>query len=72
MDNILEQIEQDFLPQLTEAQEAFNTAQLNLSTLQAQKEEKMKAVREYYKAVNQKEQAEIVIANTDASIKALI
>jgi hypothetical protein len=71
MDEILKQIEQDFLPQIQEAQEAFSVAELNLANLQATKEEKMKAVRDYYKAISDKEMAEIVIANTPQEIKAM-
>ena len=71
MDKILQQIEEAFAPQLMEAQEAFNLAQQDLMTLNAQKEEKMRAVREYYEAVEKKAQAEVVIANTDESIKSI-
>lgn len=71
MDKILQQIEDAFAPQLQEAQEAFDVASLNLMTIQAQKEEKMRAVREYYEALDKKEQAELVIANAPEEIKSM-
>lgn len=69
MENKLKEIEQNFLLQILEAQTAYDIANSNLMTLYAQKEEKLQAVRAYYEAVAQKEQAEIVIANTPKEIK---
>lgn len=67
MDKILQQIEQEYAPQIGSLQELINLNQTELNTLIAEAEEKKKKVRDYYTALAQKEAAEAVIANSDVS-----
>lgn len=69
MDKILQQIEDNFAQQIQDAQDVVNSAQQTLNDLIATSEEKKKSVTAYYEAIVKKEEAEIVIANTDESIK---
>jgi hypothetical protein len=67
MDKILQQIEDEFAPQIQKAQDVFNSAQTELNNIVAVSEEKKKAVKEYYTAIADKERAELIIANSDVS-----
>lgn len=71
MEKILQQIDTQFAPQILLAQEAVSLVQIELNNLIATSEAKKTAVKEYYTALADKERAELVIANTDESIKAL-
>lgn len=69
MEKILQQIEEEFAPQIQLAQETANSAQLELNNLQEVCAEKKKAVTDYYTALADIERAEAVIAKTDVSVK---
>lgn len=71
MEKILQQIEANFAPQITAAQEALNIAQIEYNNIVAIAEDKKRVAREYYEALAQKEQAEIIIANAPQEIKSL-
>ena len=69
MDKILQDIDESFAGDINTAQNAVNSAQLELNNLIAIREEKKKSVVEYYTALADKERAETIIAQTDVSIK---
>lgn len=69
MDKILQEIDDAFLPEMTQAQEDFARAEFALNDVRARKEEKIRAVQEYFLALDQKAIAEKVIERTPEEIK---
>lgn len=68
MDKILQDIDESFAQQINTAQEAANSAQLELNNLIATREEKKKSVVEYYTALADKERAELIIAKGEPTV----
>ena len=68
MEQILKDIDGSFAQQINTAQDAVNSAQVELNNLVATREEKKKAVIEYYTALADKERAETIIAKGEPTI----
>ena len=68
MDKILQDIDEIFAQDINTAQEAANSAQLELNNLIATREEKKKSVVEYYTALADKERAELIIAKGEPTV----
>ena len=68
MDQLLQDIDEAFAQQIESAQGALNIAQFELTNLIAVREEKKRAVREYYEALADKERAEAIIAKGEPTI----
>jgi len=72
MEEIIKQIEEEYATQMQEAQDALSVAQMNFDNLVGSKEEKIRAVRVYYEAIAQRDQAQSVIDSTNDDIKAQV
>jgi len=69
MEEIIAQIEAEFATPMSNLQTQIETAQASLSELQAQKQQKIDKVKEYYQALDDMARAEIIIANAEPTLK---
>lgn len=68
MEQILKEIDEAFAKDINTAQEVVNSAQFELNNLISVREEKKKAVVEYYTALADKERAELIIAKGEPTV----
>lgn len=69
MEEIIKQIEKEYEDRIQYESDALSMAQQTFNATIAEKEQKIKEVRDYYNAISQKEHAEAVINGTNLEIK---
>ncbi len=68
MEEIIKQIEAEFAPAMEEASNALSVAQMNFNNLVGTKDEKIRAIRTYYEALAQRDQAQAIIDATNPAV----